>query len=610
MKETRFIDQNKEKWLESENLLKTRTKDPEKLANLFTQVIDDLSFSRTYYPNRSVRVYLNRIGREYFNIIYSHKKEKRNRFMAFWMDELPQIVWNARKQLIISLVVFLLAIGVGVFSSMNDPQFAASILGNDYVEMTKANIESGDPMAVYKSSNQVDMFLGITVNNVKVAFITYVFGVFFSLGTLVVLLQNGIMVGCFQYFFVERDLFVQSALSIWLHGTLEISCIIIAGGAGLVLGSGLIFPGTYSRMQAFQMSAIRSMKLMLGITPIIIVAGIIESFLTRYTDVGDGLKLLLIVLSAMFIIGYFVVYPWSKARRGFDRPLEEAKLPPTNNDPITYDRIKSNAEILKDSFVYFKRFLGKLFGWVAVVTLAMCIIDLFVGDFSGDTFNIFEFYKVFTESLFHVFQTDSPGMVLTHSIGTAFIIYRVIMYIDADAKKIPPRRYNVLAIAQTVAICLLFFYLLYALDVMGGVLATVIFFALLLLAFVQHFESINIFSATARTFSLLGQDFPKVLGIQVIVLLLLFAFLAIFSAPVLYFNMSIVEWNFSDDDKWTKAALDFVESYIKLLAFNLTLPILVASASMLYFSLREISTAEQLRNAIQMIGTRNMKRGK
>ncbi len=133
------------------------------------------------------------------------------------------------------------------------------------------------------------------------------------------------MVGCFQYFFVERGLLAESALTIWLHGTLEISSIILAGGAGLTLGTGLIFPGTYSRLQAFQLSAMRSLKLMLGISPIFVVAGIIESFLTRYTDVPDILRLFLIVLSATFIIGYFVVFPWLKSRRGFDAPLVRSK---------------------------------------------------------------------------------------------------------------------------------------------------------------------------------------------------------------------------------------------------------------------------------------------
>src|SRR5689334_12069732 len=109
MKETRFIAQNKEKWLESENLLTDNHKDPEKLNNLFTQVVDDLSYSRTFYQNRSVRVYLNKIAREYFSIIYSHQKEKRNRFKLFWLDELPQIMIFARKPMLISLIVFLLS---------------------------------------------------------------------------------------------------------------------------------------------------------------------------------------------------------------------------------------------------------------------------------------------------------------------------------------------------------------------------------------------------------------------------------------------------------------------------------------------------------------------
>src|SRR3982750_2104844 len=103
MKETRFVSQNKEKWLESETLLTNPAKDPEKLSNLFTQVVDDLSYSRTYYPNRSVRVYLNKIARQYFSIIYSHKKERRNHFKLFWLDELPQIILYSKKQLLTSL---------------------------------------------------------------------------------------------------------------------------------------------------------------------------------------------------------------------------------------------------------------------------------------------------------------------------------------------------------------------------------------------------------------------------------------------------------------------------------------------------------------------------
>jgi uncharacterized membrane protein SpoIIM required for sporulation len=608
MKETRFIAQNKEKWLESENLLKDRVKDPEKLTNLFIQVIDDLSFSRTYYPNRSVRVYLNKLGREYFNIIYSHKKGKRNRFNAFWLDELPQIVYQSRKQLLISLVVFLFAAAIGIFSSIKDPQFTSTILGESYVAMTKENIEKGDPMAVYKSGHQIDMFLQITVNNIRVAFTTYVFGIFLSLGTIMILLYNGIMVGCFQYFFLERGLFAESALSIWLHGTLEISSIILAGGAGLVLGSGLIFPGTYSRLQAFQISAIRSLKLMLGITPIFIVAGIIESFLTRYTEVSDVLKLFLILISAFFIIGYFVVYPWMKSRNGFDTPLDEARLPPTTDETLFYDRIKNNAELIKDGFIYYKKFSAQLLGWITFVTLLMALAELILYDPIEDMLYVTEWYKLFTNSVFYGIKTPSAIFLAINSIATSLIIYRVMIYIDGDAKKTSPRRYNILAFLQTTFISAVFYCILFFLGGWGNLLAILTFYFFLLLAFTQHFESKNIFLSFARMIDLSGQNFGKVIGLQLIVLLLLFSFLMILSAPVLYYNTTILQWNFAETDDWAKKIIRFLEIFIKLWGFNLTLPIIAATASYLYFSLKEITETQHLMKSIENMGTKFSKR--
>ena len=70
MKETNFIDQNKKKWKELEELLQEDRKDPDKLSNLFIQVSDDLSYARTFYPNRFVRLYLNNITQQLFYFLY------------------------------------------------------------------------------------------------------------------------------------------------------------------------------------------------------------------------------------------------------------------------------------------------------------------------------------------------------------------------------------------------------------------------------------------------------------------------------------------------------------------------------------------------------------
>jgi uncharacterized membrane protein SpoIIM required for sporulation len=144
---------------------------------------------------------------------------------------------------------------------------------------------------------------------VRVSFFTFAAGVFSPLGTIYFLFKNGIMLGAFQYFFYHHHILLESFLTIWIHGTLEISAIIIAGAAGIVVGNGWLFPKTYSRMESFKMGAIRGGKIIVGLVPIFIVAGFLESFVTRHTEMPNLLKISIIILSALFIIYYFVIYP-------------------------------------------------------------------------------------------------------------------------------------------------------------------------------------------------------------------------------------------------------------------------------------------------------------
>jgi uncharacterized membrane protein SpoIIM required for sporulation len=608
MKETRFIAQNKEKWLESEMLLKDNIKDPEKLSNLFTQVMDDLSYSRTHYPNRSVRVYLNKIGREYFSLIYDHKKEKKNRFSSFWLDEIPQIMLYAKKEMIISLLIFLLAASIGIFSSIHDPEFTSTILGRQYVEMTKENISNGDPMAVYKKSHQVDMFLGITFNNLRVAFMTYVFGVFLSIGTIGILLYNGVMVGCFQFFFIERGLLLESALSIWLHGTLEISSIILAGGAGLTLGSGLVFPGSYSRLQAFQVSGIRSLKLMLGISPVFVLAAIIESFLTRYTDMPEVIKAFLILLSAVFIIGYFVVYPWIKSKKGFDHPLEEVRLSPVDPTPTAFDRIKNNAEILKDTFQFYRTFIGKLLPLISIVSLLMAIAHFVWTPERIELSMFLSWYQTLFADLFFALKTWSPAFIAINAVGTGLILYRVYTLIDLQSRNELSGGFSFLSLGQIVFCCGILFFGLHSLGGWGTFLVILAFLVFLLANFVQHTEGTNLFQGISRSVSLVASNFGQTLGLQAVLLLMTVTFLLILSAPLLYFNLEILQWNFGRNDEWAKNVMGFIEVFIKVFAFNLVLPIVAAGASYLYFALREVSTADNLKRAIERVGTKQARR--
>ncbi|MBA3971749.1 MAG: stage II sporulation protein M [Bacteroidetes bacterium] len=310
MKEITFLKQNADKWQQFETLISAKGgSDPDLMADLFVQVTDDLSYSKTHYPKAKTTQYLNSIASRVHQEIYKNKKEKTSRIIAFWKYELPFIFKNSHPQLLYSFIIFSVAMMVGVVSSAYDDSFVRLILGDSYVNMTLENISKGDPMAVYKSSTQIDMFLGITINNIRVSFIAFAMGILFSFGTGFILFSNGVMLGAFQYFFYAKGLLLQSALVIWIHGTLEISAIVIAGCAGLTMGNSILFPGTYSRGVSFVRGAKQGVKIAVGLIPIFIAAGFLESFVTRYSNMPMWLSISIISTSLIFIIWYFIIYP-------------------------------------------------------------------------------------------------------------------------------------------------------------------------------------------------------------------------------------------------------------------------------------------------------------
>lgn len=306
MREAAFIKKNKLKWKSFET---QKPADPDDLADRFIELTDDLAYARTFYPESDTTSYLNSLAGQSHQSIYKNKKVKQTRIAAFWKYELPFLFRSHHKQLFYSFMIFMVAAFIGALSAALDDTFVRLILGDSYVNMTLENIRNGDPMAVYKGHREAEMFLFITFNNVKVSFLAFVMGVFFSVGTFWILFQNGIMLGAFQFFFYKHGLLLTSMLTIWIHGTLEIAAIIIAGCAGFVMGNSLLFPKTYSRSYSFKRGARQGLKIVVGLVPVFITAGFLEGFVTRHTGMPLAVSLLIILSSAAFIIYYFIVYP-------------------------------------------------------------------------------------------------------------------------------------------------------------------------------------------------------------------------------------------------------------------------------------------------------------
>lgn len=310
MKEVTFIRLNIDKWRGFEGIVEKASRlSPDSLADTYVELTSDLVFAQTYFPNSRITIYLNNLSSALHNILYRNKREKWTRIFTFWTREVPETMFQTRKLLLCSGLIFVASVLIGVISALNDATFVRLILGDSYVDMTLHNIVSGEPMAVYQGSGEVEMFLGITMNNIFVSFYAFVMGLFTSFGTGYILFQNGVMVGAFQTFFFQEGLLGESMLAIWLHGTLEIWAIIVAGAAGLALGNGWLFPGTYSRIESFKRGAKRGLKIIIGAVPIFVTAAFIEGFITRHTHLPVYIRLGIILLSLAFILFYYIYLP-------------------------------------------------------------------------------------------------------------------------------------------------------------------------------------------------------------------------------------------------------------------------------------------------------------
>ncbi|WP_117880361.1 stage II sporulation protein M [Aureibaculum luteum] len=310
MREAAFVKKHKERWQLFENVLSNQQQiSPDKLSDLYIEITDDLSYAKTFYPKSNTVKYLNTVASTAHRKIYKTKKEGKNRLVSFFKTEFPLAFYTHRKQLLIAFLVFAFFAIVGAFSAAKDGDFVRLILGDSYVNMTLENIAKGDPMAVYKQEGETAMAVSITINNIKVAMYAFLLGILFSVGTLYIMMRNGIMLGSFLYFFYDNDLLWESTRTIWIHGTIEISVIVIASCAGMVLGNGLLFPGTYTRLDSFKRSFKAGLKIMVSTIPFFIVAGFLEGFVTRHTEMPDWLALLIIAASLFSILYYYVYYP-------------------------------------------------------------------------------------------------------------------------------------------------------------------------------------------------------------------------------------------------------------------------------------------------------------
>ncbi|MBK8607507.1 MAG: stage II sporulation protein M [Chitinophagaceae bacterium] len=312
MREALFIKKNKDRWLKNQHM---PSNDPDQMAADFTQLVDDLAYAKTFYPSGKVTNYINSQASRIYLDIYKNRKEESNRLVTFWKYDLPLTIQKHHKVVLFSFIFFLIFFGIGYFVSAQNDDMARSIFGDTYVDHTQENIANGNPFGIYEHGNPFLSWLNLMIHNIRVSFLMFVSGIFAGIPCLYIAIKNSIMIGVFDQFFAARGLGIDFWLVVFVHGTLEITGLIIATAAGLVLGKSFLFPGTIKRIDAFKQGAKDGVKIMIGLIPVFALAAFFEGFITRlYNDISI-LTTAVFALSVLFVIWYFIIYPIRLGRK-------------------------------------------------------------------------------------------------------------------------------------------------------------------------------------------------------------------------------------------------------------------------------------------------------
>ena len=616
MKETDFVEQNKHKWAKFEKLSKQKNNDPDEVSELFTEITEDLSYARTFYPRRSVRVYLNQLAQGVFTKLYKQKKAKVGSLKKFWTEIVPLELYRSRYNMLSALVFFLIAIFIGAVSQHYDNNFVKLILGESYVSMTEANIENGNPMGVYGTSDSTEMFFMITINNIRVAFITFVLGILATLGSYYMLLKNGIMLGTFQYWFKTKGLLLTSFLTIWIHGAFEISAIVIAGGAGVTVGSGLLFPRSYTRLQSLVFSAKRGLLIMLSLVPVFIMAGFLESFVTRhYLEMSTFLKLGIILLSFTAIILYYGIYPFIVAKKYPDK-IKVAEVPRyiPERKMLLY-KIRSVGEFFSDAFYLFLTKMGQItplfFKFVLPIALSIIAYTVFV------KFNDYDF-KLSVDDQFSIFL----GMGRDFNIITLFAwpvvisISIAIGFFSIDKTYNQKSNLNFLKFIAKPFIWL-YLYSLLIYSIMVFIPINIIIYAIMVFMapFVLNIpaymliERQHFFKALGNSFNLEKKSYGEGVGNFFIFSIIGFIFFFILRNPMgigpLYLINELLKDTLIINVEYYRVVINLFDIIIYVLFLGAMLTLMSISGALFYYSNQEKKQAKSLFDRFKYFGKRS-----
>jgi uncharacterized membrane protein SpoIIM required for sporulation len=248
----------------------------DELVSLYQRVSTHLSYARTYLPEPGLIARLTALVATANGIVYAQRGRGWRSITQFFTHTFPAAVWaNKRFILAAALLTFVPAVALGVWIANSPAAFEAT--APDAVREAYIN---EDFESYYSSEAAAQFAAEVFTNNLRVSILAFAAGIFGCVLTAWILVQNGALVGVVAGLFASVGQQPKFWGLILPHGMLELSCVVIAGAAGLRLGWTLIDPGDRPRLAALAQGGRRCGAILVGLVLALAVAGLIEGFVT------------------------------------------------------------------------------------------------------------------------------------------------------------------------------------------------------------------------------------------------------------------------------------------------------------------------------------------
>lgn len=290
-----FTASRQPRWQELERLLARsdgnglRSFDPDQievLVRAYRHVVSDLALAQRDFPDDQLTLWLNGLAVRAHLRLYRAPAPAWHRLGQFFWTDFGRRFRAARPYLVASALLLLGPAALAYVGALLEPTLRDALVPVSLRQV----MSNGRTWTDIQPALRPGMATLIFTNNIQVAFLAFAGGILFGLGTAYVLVGNGLLLGgvlgAAQFYGVAP--LVWSFIS--PHGYLELTCIVIAGAAGLMLGDALLRPGLILRREALARAARQAVELVVGAAPVLVVAGLIEGFVSP-SDLPIAVKL-------------------------------------------------------------------------------------------------------------------------------------------------------------------------------------------------------------------------------------------------------------------------------------------------------------------------------